>query len=508
MKKLLALILALTMAACVFASCAPAATSTDPDTSPGHSTIEITFGTTTPTVQTTKLPDVPELDNMSAVESIRSGYENVDFGGHTFTFAAPINETDGWSAYEVCGEQDSAGLINDSIAKRNELLKKHYNANIKVVDINNAAIGDTSNTNGDNIDIVLSKYNLAQKGLGSSTQGYYNLHSLGIDFDKPWWDKAFINDTTINGKMYGILGAFSLSSFDATQVIYFNNTAKESNSALKNADFYDYVYNNEWTLDTFLELIRLSRAGGTTGYVSTSYGIRALYFGAGQGYIKKVDNSYGDTSFENAFRVQAETATDKIISIYESDATVMTGYVQVPLRLMDNSTIFATELLNAAPRFARNSTDFGILPFPKLTPSQSDYSQNIDNHMIYLSVAKSYTNIVKIAKFLDLYAYHSYYTVYKDYITTYGETFTGDEKATDMLDIILRSRYFDLADQYNWGKDINLYYIQGVLDAIPDSSGNSRPGPNPIPSLSSKSSSIISAANAYKNSLKGFEAGY
>jgi hypothetical protein len=61
---------------------------------------------------------------MSAVDSIRNGYENIDFKGHTFTFAAPINTTDGWAAYEVCGEQDSAGLINDSIAKRNELQAK------------------------------------------------------------------------------------------------------------------------------------------------------------------------------------------------------------------------------------------------------------------------------------------------------------------------------------------------------------------------------------------------
>ena len=483
---------------------------------------------TTATTQTTKLPEVPELDNESAVESIRTGYEDVDFGGHTFTFAAPINTTDGWSSYEVYGEQNGAGLLNDSIAKRNELLKKHYNANVKVVDINNAAIGDTANVGGNNIDIVITRYNLAgvnQGTTGQNTQfarSYYNLHSLGIDFNKPWWDTAFINDTTIDGKMYAVLGAFSTTSFDATQVIFFNDTVKKSIPTLKNVDFYDLVANNEWTLDTFLELIRLAKRDdgdgymtvGTNdvfGYVSSTIGIRGLYFGAGQGYIKKIDNKFGGTTFESAFGQDALSATDMIISIYGNDAVSQANYTIVDNMMRSNSTLFTTDVLRIAAYLSGKEganiegIDFGILPFPKLNSSQSDYSHTIDNHMIYLYVTTSSTDISKIAKFLDLYAYHSYYTVYKDYITTYGEELTGDKKATDMVDLILRSRYFDLAYNYNWGNNIDTAYVQGVTNALPSAWGSE---PNPIYNLRSSASSIISAANSYRNSIKGLEAGY
>ena len=550
MKKLLALILALTMAACVFISCAPSAPSTEPGTSdtsgtsgtsetsgtikePWYSTttgttppIVHTTATTTPTIQTTattKLPDVPELDNMNAVESIRNGYENVDFQGHTFIFAAPINTTDGWSSYEVCGEQDGAGLIDDSIAKRNELLKKHYNANIKVVDVNGAAIGNSSHVGDNNIDIVLSKYNLSGINQGTTQQGtqyarsYYNLHSLGIDFNKPWWDTAFINDTTIDGKMYAVLGAFSTTAFDATQVIYFNNTVRKNTPALKNVDFYDLVYNNEWTLDTFMELVRLARHDdgdgnmvlGTDdvfGYVSSSYNIHGLYFGAGQGYIKKTDSKFGGTTFESAFDQDALSVTDTIISIYSSDSSAITDYVNVRRMAESNLTLFTTETLKMATLFGGSSIDkpdLGILPFPKLNATQNDYNHNVDNHMIYLYVTTSSTNIAKIAEFLDLYAYHSYYTVYKDYITTHGEELTGNKKTTDMVDIILQSHYIDLVYHYNFGQNIDTAYTQGVRNALPSVWGSE---PNPIYNLRSSASSITAAANSYRDKIQGLEA--
>lgn len=543
MKKILALLLVTVMAACAFASCVPTVPSTTPagtteqTGASGSTTASTTENPSTPTTQTTattttqttattattKLPEVPELDNASAVDSIRTGYENVNFGGHTFTFAAPINTTDGWSCYEVCGEQNSTGLVNDSIAKRNALLKQHYNANVKVVDINGAAIGDMTNTGGNNIDIVLSRYNLSginQGTTGQNTQfprSYYNLHSLGIDFNKPWWDTAFINDTTIDGKMYAVLGAFSTASFDATQVIYFNNTVKNSSATLKNVDFYDLVTSNEWTLDTFMELARLAKVDdgdgkmmiGTNdvfGYVSTSIGIRGLYFGADQGYIKKTDSKFGGTTFETAFDQNALSATDKIISIYASDATVSTDYMGVQRMLGNNLTLFTTELLRTATTFKSNyNADIGILPFPKLSAAQENYSHTMDNHLIYLYITKSATNISKIAQFLDLYAYHSYYTVYKDYITTYGEELTGNKKSTAMIDLILKSHYFDLAYNYNWGNQVDMTYVQGVINAVPSVWGSD---PNPIYNLRSGASSIISAANSYRNSIKGLEAGY
>ena len=537
MKKILALLLVTVMAACAFASCVPTVPSTTPagtteqtgasgsttasttenpsttTTNPSTPTTQTTATTTTQTTATTattKLPEVPELDNASAVDSIRTGYENVNFDGHTFTFAAPINTTDGWSCYEVCGEQNSTGFVNDSIAKRNALLKQHYNANVKVVDINSAAIGDTTNAGGNNIDIVVSRYILWGKGKGN----FYNLHSLGIDFNKPWWDTAFINDTTIDGKMYGVVGAFSTTSFDATQVIYFNNTVKNSIPALKNVDFYDLVTNNEWTLDTFLELVRMGRVADSygdtiiSGYVSTKPNLQNLYFG----YIKKTDGKFGGTTFESAFDQNALSATDKIISLVQSDAFTLTDYTKVSKMMQENTTLFTTEVLRYAANFAGKfgyspeSIDFGILPFPKLSAAQESYSHAMDSHFIYLYIAKSATNISKIAQFLDLYAYHSYYTVYKDYIATHGEEFTGDKKATDIVDIILKSRYFDLAYEYNFDNKIRDTYVEGILNTIPSPWHDA--GPNPIYTLRSRASSIISAANKYKDSIKGLEAGY
>ena len=82
---------------------------------------------------------------------------------------------------------------------------------------------------------------------------YYNFYDLDIDLTKQWWDQGFIEDITVNGKIYGMLGAFSLTSFDATWVMFFNKTVKENNDALKGVDFYQLVYDNEWIYEKFFE---------------------------------------------------------------------------------------------------------------------------------------------------------------------------------------------------------------------------------------------------------------
>jgi hypothetical protein len=98
-----------------------------------------------------------------------------------------------------------------------------------------------------------------------------------------------------------MLGAFSLTSLDATRVLFFNKTVKETTEHLRDVDFYRLVYDGEWTLDKFYELLKYAARDdgdavmtvGTDdifGLLSTTSGIRDLYFGAGQSYVNKTDN--------------------------------------------------------------------------------------------------------------------------------------------------------------------------------------------------------------------------
>jgi hypothetical protein len=425
--------------------------------------------------------------------------------GHTFTFASPLSTTDGWADYEVYAEENGTGILAGSIYERNKLLGDLYGCNIAVEDVENGTLQDDFYTNQNRIDILLTRFNVQTKANGQ----YYNFYDLDIDLSKPWWDQGFIDDVTVNGQLYAMLGASSLTSFDATWVMYFNKTVKELNEDLRNVDFYQLVYDNEWTLDKFYELVKMAKVEdgdremmlGTDdifGLVTSSFGIRNLYFGAGQSYVTKTDDKYGTTEFSHAFDGAAVEATNKIIDIYSSDSTAITDYVKVENQMRSNMTLFSHEVLRKAAYYAgdkgyvTDSISFGILPFPKLSSEQTEYKHNVDNHFIYMCVPKTCSDLTRISDFLEVYAYHSYYTVYEDYLDLYKYKYTTDTDSAYMVDVILGSRSFDLAYQFNWA-GVDGEYISGVED-----------GNNFVSELGgSFGTAIVQAANKYRDNLPG-----
>jgi hypothetical protein len=304
-----------------------------------------------------------------------------------------------------------------------------------------------------------------------------------------------------------MLGAYSLTSFDATWVMFFNKDVKEKNAQLKDIDFYQLVYDNEWTLDKFYELIKMAKVedgdqemklGGNDiyGLVSSSFGIRGLYFGAGQSYIRKTDAADKSTTFAAAFDQSAVDATDIIVEIYADDAVTVTDYVSVGKQFRSATALFAPEVLRYAASYAgklgegAEAINIGIVPHPKLNAEQQGYKHNIDNHMIYLCVPTTCTDLPRIREFLEVYAYHSYLTVYKDYLNLYKYQYTTDTDSATMVDEILQSRYFDLAYHFNFAS-VDGEFASGVQE-----------GKNLVSELGGKfGDAIVTAANTWRDKL-------
>ena len=438
-------------------------------------------------------------------EAIREGFEDVDFSGYTFTFASPINDTDGWHDYEVYAEEDGEGILDAAINERNNLLLEHYDCFVEVEDINEGNLTTDFATGTNHVDIALYKYNMQSK----ASTNYYNFYDLGLDLEKPWWDQGYIEDATVNGQIYTMLGAFSLTSFDATWVMFFNKDVQETNENLRGINFYDLVYDNEWTLDKFFELVKYAyhddgdqtaTLGGADvfGLVSSTFGIRGLYFGADQGYITKTTAADKSTTFAHAFTTAASEATDKVIEIYAHDATQLTDYKTVEAQMRSNGVLFSPEVLRKASYYAGKqgeSTEpvsIGVLPHPKLSADQNGYKHNVDNHVIYMCIPTTCADVERMTDFLELYAYHSYFTVYNSYLNLYKYTYTTDTDSAKMVDEILQSRSFDLAYQYGFAS-IDGEYIKGVQE-----------GSNVIAELGGQfGEAIVTAANTYRDKLPG-----
>ena len=434
-----------------------------------------------------------------------AGYEDVDFGGYTFTFAAHINATDSWPDYEVYADEDSGGILDAAIIERNNVMYDNYNCFIEVEDIELNTIGNDFNTNSCNVDIGSYKYNMGSKGTSGQ---YYDFYTLDVNLNNPWWDQGIVRDGTVDGQLHYMLGAFSLVSFDATWVLFFNKSVQENDPDISGIDFYQLVYNNEWTLEKFYEIIKKAGqddgnstmetgTGDIFGLVSSDFGPRGLYFGAGQGYTIKTDDAAKNSTFTHAFNDAAAEAAEQIVEIYSHDYVKTAGYSTVYSQITSGLTLFAPETLNKASMFAgatggTATVQVGVLPHPKLTADQAEYRHTVDNHMIYICVPKTCKDLDRISKFLELYAYHSYHTVYAKYLELYKYEYTTDTDTAEMVDIILKSRTFDLAYYYGWGGNVDSEFRSRILE-----------GENIISTLGGElGKAIENSAVTYKENLK------
>lgn len=469
MKRVLSIVLALMLLCGVFAlaSCGDGGNTTT--TAPTDDNLGPGEGTEATTVQT-EMPK-PGEDEEYGLKPL-AGYENVNFGGKIFTFEAVLDNAD-WNCYEIAvADEDASDSLSMAIIRRNDTMMELYNCGIEQVASSEGILANDFATEQCHIDIAATHYNLLGKGGGN----YYNFNDL-VDLKNPWWDQGFVNDVMVDGFLYTIIGDFSLTSFDATWVMFYNKEVLDQNEKLRGTDLYALVENGEWTIDKFTELVQKAKqddgdqvmATGTAdiyGLVTSTFGIRGLYFGAGASYVTKSEDAAGNTTFTHGFNDNASLVAQAVIDIYADDAVTIAGYTTVGSQLTNGLTLFAPETLDKARNWSdAGLKNFGIVPHPVYSAEQLatvGYKHNVDNHLIYYVVPTTLNyDLSIISNFLELWGFHSRYIVYPEFLNLYKYNWTNSEEDAEMIDIIMNSRTFDLGYQGNWG-GVDSELISGV----------------------------------------------
>ena len=500
MKKIIALFLAMALLCGVVAlvSCGNSEQTTTASTEGTLDTGSQTEGTTV------KFEFVDPLGGDTSIgEQKLPGFEHVDFGGKIFTFESILSRAD-WNCYEVAVvDEDASDSLSMAITRRNDTISELYNCGIEQISNADGVLQNDFATEQCHIDIATGMASLGNLGTGN----WYNLRTIGIDLSNPWWDQGFVKDLTVDGRLYAILGDFSLTSFDATWVLFFNKEVLDQNEKTRGTDLYALVDNNEWTIDKFAELVQKAKqddgdqvmATGTAdvfGYISSTFGIRGLYFGAGAGYVTKTDDVAGNSSFTHGFNDHASLAAQAVIDIYADDSTKIAGYTVVGSQFTNGLTLFAPETLDKARNWSdAGLKNFGVLPHPVYSQEQLQtvgYKHNVDNHAIYYTIPKTINyDISIIANFLEVYGFHSRYIVYPEFLNLYKYSWTNSEEDARMIDIIMTSRTYDLGYQLNFG-GVDAEFIAGVQS-----------GTNIIAQLGAELGDVVEQkAEAYRDWIK------
>lgn len=389
-----------------------------------------------------------------------------DFGGAEYRVFSAGNV-----AYkDFTADENSSLPLDIAQYKRKELVEFNYNVEI-VEDVKTAySSGNgpgfkslytaaTSGTADYNVGLIAG-YDVSVLGYS----GYlYDMNSIpDIDLSKSWWDQKANEALTIKNLVFFTAGDFTLADNDAAYVIMFNKKMLNDYN-LQNP--YDMVYNNEWTLENFGKLCKtVTEDVNNDGVMDENdrYGLLVwvdsllgMVNASGQRCCviendKVVLSLYNETTLD---------AVDRFLSI------ALDKQYALQYQAIHNTTAFEEQLwsgehglfwttyMGNVPRFREMESDFGLLPYPKLTAAQDSYYSTVtpfNSQFVCVPIVQE--DIVLTGIITEALAYYGQ----KDVLPAYYDVnlkgmVSRDEESSYMLDIIFDNLVYDIGYLYQVG---------------------------------------------------------
>ncbi|MBQ8837255.1 MAG: extracellular solute-binding protein [Clostridia bacterium] len=451
MKRLLALLLAISMIVLSLAAC-------------GDEKTDVVENTDSTATQDPNLPAIPE---------------GIDISGEFNILVSGNMERNDFDA-----DESATTTVDVAIYRRNEAIKQAYGVTILNDDITkfNSAPATGSGTGFSAIynDYMAgnARYDAAMVGTYDVATLAYNgllwdLNSLPyIDLTKGYWDQKANEDLAVGGKMFYTTGDISIVDNIYTHALLFNKNIIDDYGL---DDPYELVRNDQWTLEKLTSLVKqVGQDVDQNGVYNEKdmYGLLtfkdptlAIMAGAGEQvatinddgeieltfYNERVVNLYDqfeDLLFDQAhvFNYQYDNATGNQASqsVWDTNRDSIFN---------ENRAAFYFNPLSVVERHRDSEVDFGILPYPKFDATQEEYGHNVSAyHTQFLCIPVMSKNAATSGAVVELLAYYGQQYLTPAYYekTLYGQ-YVRDEESTEMLDIIFATRVFDVGIYYSIG---------------------------------------------------------
>ncbi len=394
-------------------------------------------------------------------------YALTDFGGHEFVFLNEGEIENNWANPLIAPEAADGETINDALYNRKVAVEEALNITLREEGISGdtlATVTKKTVTAGDaTYDAIMNRNN----DIGSLITGGYltDLRSMDqLHFDEPWWDNIVCDTATLVDKLYFASSDISLFPFEATWVLYFNETL------LNRYDIeypYDLVREGKWTLDAFYEIVKAGTNVSSTSYNpggSDIYGIvthnqfmGALIAGAGEKFLAVDDSGYPralevtDRFYDVAQKITNITA-DKHQYVDRIEQTLVTPSTDSTTEFMMGTFLFNAETLGHIYKLRSFEDNFGVLPMPKYDEAQESYISMMATWGVLLTtVPKTNTDFERTGTVLDYLAYQSYISLMEPYYDAFlTQKGARNEDSADMLSIIRDTRDVNLGYLFSW----------------------------------------------------------
>ncbi len=409
--------------------------------------------------ETTESTAVDTSADTTAAETDRpdplAHLEIQDYEGYEFRML--IRNAEAWID-DMVAEELTGEVVNDAIFKRNTETSERYNITIK----HTPSSHHNSETDAkplilageDAYDLVVPHPRVAH--LYGNEGLVIDWNTLKhVDLSQSWWDQDARQSFQMASGLYTMIGDISYQSVGMSNAMLFNKNYFDDN----HIEYpYQMVRDGKWTLDVFMEMAEtyssdLDGDGAFTendlyGYVTFQWiGPIQAFYSSGARVIDK--NS--DTYEFNVYNERSITMFEKYFSLLNSpyalvDVTADNSFdCQSTVLFREGKSLFTDVNVSLVLSLREMEDEFGILPWPKLEESDTEYWSNVDAGTNLFSIPITNSDLDRTSLIMETMAIlGKEYVIPAYYDVAMKTRDSRDIESAEMLDIIVQNRVFDL----------------------------------------------------------------
>lgn len=307
-----------------------------------------------------------------------------------------------------------------------------------------------------------------------------NEYEQYVRFDKPWWVEDSVDSFTLGSHLYAASSEMLLRDKGATAALYFNQAMFEK-YADELPDFFELAANQEWTLEEMLnacEIVAhsndsddlLNSADDVWGWVGDDDPVYFLYNAAGYKFAHVDEDGFVAYDFAQEGTDSIKVMQDIFEKVIYADWYMHEGLIGKKILekdqdlFVDGNALFKSGMVKDTTNKLKNMEDlYGILPHPKFSIDQENYSSLVyQHHDSAVGIPAHTADKEMSAIVLEALSWESYYSVYPIfYETLLLNRAARDEQSKEMLKIIFSTRSYD-PGQY-WDSTSGLHGGSGLL---------------------------------------------
>ena len=420
------------------------------------------------------------------------GYElhplqDLDYRGEVFNILVPqstehIRSRDFATSYSEKGSD----VIRDAAYNRVLEVNKLYNTDIRATVTSGSVYAEAlADFEGRlcNYDLILCEMNrIAALALQGYLADLNEFDGEEIQLDAPWYNQNYVDHMSIGGRLYGVVGDFSLMDNDGIMAIQFNADLWDR---LDIENPYTLVYDGTWTVDKMHELCkgRFMDSDGSEnfgqhdsfGFIADYHAVNNLMIGDWCHAVKKDADDKPVFSLDSS---RALAALDKVLALFNdqtasadlskiaSDRDFSDVYAYSNAIFSEGNTLMRLVPMYAAEQSASIGFDYGYLPMPKFDAAQEQYYHVYSTYSpavcvpVYLKEGRTTWGNAAVMEALSYYG--RTILLYQYYHVLLNGRAARDQDTRKMLDIIFDASYTDFAAAHNFGNVNGIYNDSAV----------------------------------------------